>query len=642
MLLLALVARGTAAAGQPTSGRANVAPMQYLEVHDVTVAAIDVAIVVGYLVLTMGLGIVLSRRASKDLDAYFLGGRALPWWLLGLSGTACYFDVSGVMWTIGIFYVMGQQFIWPQFMWGYIAMLACFATFMGKWLRRSRAMTGAEWMAIRFGDGPGGEFARTAYAVMAVVIAVAFTGFGEYGCGAFFSIFVPTPARLADTWAADQWPHILAIALMGLTAIYTVASGILGVGITGFAQFVIMIVGSAVLIVQAIRIGSYEKIAAEVPPEWFQAAPAWYWPRLGEWELTAAWAAIGPIAITWIVKGMALGAGGPQQLYDLQRFLAARTAREASLAGMIWGAGLIPMFMVSAAVGVIGLVMWGGNIANPDQLYPVVIGAVVPTGLKGIVLAGLLAAFMSTFSATVNAGASYLTLDLYQKYWNPQASNRSIIRVSRWSSVLIVVLGIVVGMAAKDINSVFEWIMMTLGTGVLVPNVLRWFWWRFNGAGFAVGTLVGVIAAILFAIALPQMPGHVSFPILLALSAVSSIGASLATAPTEMPVLCEFYRRVRPPGWWGPVRKAVGETSADARDSFAWDIAAAIVTAVAFQSLYSISTYAVTHQWTAAVWAAGVLALCCVVLYFVWYRRLPDQDEEADGVELVMQRVEVA
>src|SRR5690606_12370893 len=122
--------------------------------------------------------------------AYFLGGRRIPWWMRGLSGTASFFDVTGVMWTIGLFYIMGQRSMWPHYMWGGVALIVAFAAFMGKWIQRSRVLTGAEWMTARFGDGPGGEFARFAYAVMAVVITVAFIGFAEFGAGDFLLMFV--------------------------------------------------------------------------------------------------------------------------------------------------------------------------------------------------------------------------------------------------------------------------------------------------------------------------------------------------------------------------------------------------------------------------------------------------------------------
>jgi len=598
--------------------------MEKLQIEGIHVAGIDVAIILFYLVAILVAGVVLSRLASRDIESYFLGGRTLPWWLLGLSGTACYFDVAGVMWTIAVFYVMGQQFLWPQFMWGYVAMLACFATFMGKWLRRSQVITGAEWMIIRFGNGPSGEFARAAYAVMAIVISVSFIGFAEFGCGAFLSIFIAQPDSVSDSWMGENWRHVLAIGLMAITAVYTVSSGLLGVGLTGFIQFFIVLIGSTVLIVKAVGMTSYEQIAQEVPAEWFQVFPDWQWPRLAEWDITAGWVLLVPVVLTWVIKGAALGVGGPQQLYDMQRFLAARSPREASMAGMIWGVGLVPMFMVSAAVGAIGLVKWGGELSNPEELYPVVIGTMLPAGLKGLVLAGLMSAFMSTFSATVNAGASYLTHDLYAKYVRPGASDRQLVAASRVCSIFVVVGGILIGMAARDINAIFEWIMMVLGTGVLMPNILRWFWWRFNGVGFAVGTLVGVTAAVLCAALFPKADSTMTFPILLAISVSSSILATLMSRPTEMEVLKEFYRRIQPAGVWGPVRRAVAaDGDIPTSESFFWDALSAVITAVGLQSLYLMSTYAVTHQWTALGTALTVVAICSGLLYFTWYRRLP-------------------
>jgi Na+/proline symporter len=378
------------------------------------------------------------------------------------------------------------------------------------------------------------------------------------------------------------------------------------------------------LIVKAMGMTSYDQISQEVPSEWLQLTPHWQWDRLGEWGDTAGWVLFVPVIFAWIIKGAALGVGGPQQLYDLQRFLAVKTPREASLAGMIWSVGLTPMYMVAAAVGVIGIAKWGGQLSNPVELYPVVIGTMLPVGLKGLVLAGLLSAFMSTFSATVNAGASYLTHDLYQKYVRPDASDRHLVAASRVCSLIIVVAGIIVGMLASNINMIFEWIMMVLGTGVLMPNVLRWFWWRFNGTGFAVGTLVGVGAALACAIIYPTAPSHITFPILLAISLFSSVLATYASSPTDMNVLKDFYRRIQPAGAWGPVRRAVEiDGNAAHRESFAWDAVSALITAVGLQALYLISTYAVTHQWSELYVATAVVAICAFALYFTWYRRLP-------------------
>jgi len=594
--------------------------MDELELTGIRVDRIDLIIIGIYMVGIFVAGFYLTRLASRNIDSYFLGSRRLPWWLLGLSGTASYFDVAGVMWTIAFFYIIGQRFMWLQWQWGFLAM-AFFAGYMGKWLRRSNVVTGAEWMVVRFGKGPAGEFARSSYAVLAVVIAVSFIGFAEYGCGRFLHKFIPS-----------MQPHTLAIILMTATGIYALAAGLFGVALTIFIQFCIILFGSGVLIVKAIGMSSYEKVAREVPPEWFDFAPMWRWEHLDKWPITEGFSLFFLLTLVLVTKGVFLSAGGPQQLYDMQRFLSARNPREASKAGMLWGIAMTPMFMVSAAVGVIGLVEYGGNLAHPEDLYPVVIGTKLPVGIKGLVLAGLLSAFMSTFASTVNAGASYLVRDGYQHFLRPKASARELIHASRACSALVIVAGIAVGMQARDINAIFEWIMMTLGTAVLMPNVLRWFWWRFNGTGFAVGTLAGVIASVAVALWYSDAPLHETFPILFGMSTVTSVIASLLTPPTEMETLKDFYCRIRPAGWWGPVKRAVaaeGKIADLPKDTFRMDIATAIIGGVGLQALFLTSTYATTHQWSALSWSLVVVAVCAVVLYFTWYKHLPDENEGA-------------
>ena len=592
--------------------------MDPLTLESITVSRIDLAVIAVYLVAIVVAGVYLTRLASRDIDSYFLGGRRMPWWLLGISGTASYFDVTGVMWTIAFFYIMGQRFLWIQWEWGLLSM-ACLAAFMGKWLRRSKVMTGAEWMVIRFGDSPAGQCARTAYAVMAVVVAVAFIGFAEYGCGQFFHVFVPQFS-----------PHTLAVALMALTAIYTITGALSGVVLTGMIQFVLILLGSLVLIAIALGMSSYDALAAEVPPEWFGFAPMWSWDHLNNWEMTSGYRLFLLLSVVWVAKGLFLSLGGPQQLYDMQRFLAARSPREAGKAGMLWGVAMTPMFMVSAAVGVIGLVKWGGNLPHPERLYPVVIGTMLPVGIKGLVLAGLLSAFMSTFSSTVNAGASYLVRDGYQQFLRPKAGNRELVWASRGASVLLIVAGILVGMRATNIDTIFAWIMMILGTAVLMPNILRWFWWRFNGWGYAIGTLFGVGSAIVSAIWLADVPVYVSFFVLLGVSVVTCVIVSAVTPPTEFETLKDFYRRIRPPGLWGPVKAAVLAEDPDTPiDSFAKDLLAAAVAGVGLHCLFMSSCYACTKQWTAFVLSLAVAGAATVVSYFTWYRNLPDENEEA-------------
>ena len=296
-----------------------------------------------------------------------------------------------------------------------------------------------------------------------------------------------------------------------ITAIYTVLGGLYGVVVTDVIQFGLILIGSTILIIKAIGMSSYEGLAKAVPPEWFDMQPVWQWDYVQHWEMTQGYSLIVLLAFVWVTKGMLLSVGGPQQLYDMQRFLAARSPRDAAKAGMLWGVALTPMFMVAAAVGVIGIMKWGGNLPHPEKLYPVVIGSMLPVGLKGLVLAGLLSAFMANFSATANAGAAYLVRDGYQRLLRPKASDRELVNASRVASGLVALAGIVVGTQATNIDQIFAWIMMVLGTAVLMPNVFRWFWWRFNGWGYAVGTISGVVAAIISVVWFSDVPVYKSF-----------------------------------------------------------------------------------------------------------------------------------
>lgn len=583
----------------------------------ITVGTIDLAIIAAYLVVVLVVGVLLTRMASADIDAYFLGGHRMPWWLLGVSGTCAYFDVTGVMWTIAFFYIMGPRFFWIQWEWGFVAVVACFAAFMGKWLQRSKVVTGAEWMIIRFGEETGGRCARFSYAILAVVVAVAFAGFAEYGGGQFLHAFLP-----------QYSPHSLAITLIVITAIYTILGGLYGVVVTDVIQFALILIGSTILIIKALCMSSFEGLAAVVPPEWFDLQPIWRWEHLEQWEVSKDYSLLLLLAVVWVIKGMLLSVGGPQQLYDMQRFLAARSPRDAAKAGMLWGVALTPMFMVSAAVGVIGLMRWGGNLPHPEKLYPVVIGSMLPVGFKGLVLAGLLSAFMANFSATSNAGAAYLVRDGYQRLLRPKASDYELVQASRVASALIALAGILVGTQAKNIDVIFAWIMMVLGTAVLMPNVLRWFWWRFNGWGYGVGTITGVICAIISVVCFSEVPIYTSFFVLLAISVVASVGTSLVTRPVEMDTLVTFYRRIRPPGFWGPVRRRVlAENPAAPRDSFARDLTCLGIIMAGLHCLYAASCYACIKMWFSfAATVVGVVG-CAIVLYFLWYKHLPDKNE---------------
>ena len=261
-------------------------------------------------------------------------------------------------------------------------------------------------------------------------------------------------------------------------------------------------------------------------------------------------------------------------------------------------------------------------------VMPMVLQKYLPIGLKGLVIAGLLSAFMSTFSSTANSGASYVVRDIWQPLFRPHADERHLVRYSYIATICVVLAGIVVGLNAESIRSIWGWIMMALGGAVIMPNVLRWYWWRLNGWGYAAGTLGGIVLslAVLF---FPDMPMYVQFPLISAGSLVACLVVSLATAPAEDETLRKFYRTVRPFGAWGPVRKTCGLSRGELADPAespwpaVWNT---LIACCGVTGMYLFSMYLIGHRYyRAGVWF-GVFLCAAAVLYFTWYRWLPDDE----------------
>ena len=217
----------------------------------------------------------------------------------------------------------------------------------------------------------------------------------------------------------------------------------------------------------------------------------------------------------------------------------------------------------------------GGDL---EVLLPKVINFHIPVGLKGLLLAGLLAAFMSTFSAFVNAGPAYTVNDIYKKYFKPNASDKHYIKASHIASLALVALGVFMGFFADSINSLTLWITSALFGGYVASNFLKWIWWRFNGWGYFWGMLSGLIIASLqffmdqnkenfsegtLLYDASHMQAIYLFPIIFIVSLIGSFLGTYLTAPTAMDTLKSFYKSVRPWGWWGPVHRELLKEDSD-------------------------------------------------------------------------------
>jgi Na+/proline symporter len=303
-----------------------------------------------------------------------------------------------------------------------------------------------------------------------------------------------------------------------------------------------------------------------------------------------------------LFKGILVSVAGPAPNYDMQRILAAKNPREASYMSAVVSAALLPRWWMIAGITVLALhylspAFAGMEHADFEMVLPWVIKEKVPPFLLGVLLAGLLAAFMSTFSATLNAGGAYLVNDLYKRYLVKAASPRHYVAVSWLAQVTILVVGIFVGKQLASINEITQWIVSGLWGGYTAANVLKWHWWRLNGFGYFWGMLVGISAALV----LPQFFSHALwafFPILL-LSLIACILGSLLSEPESEDVLKGFYKSVRPWGFWGPIQEKVQEEDPSfqpnrrfGRDSFN------VVLAIGWQmTLVTMPLYMVLKNW---------------------------------------------
>ncbi len=573
---------------------------------------LDYAIILLYFGVVIGLGFWYRRRAAKGLDDYFLAGKRMHWLMLAMSGSVSNFDITGTMWIVSMLFLLGMRSMWIHWMWGWM-MGAFFLAYMGKWVRRSEVMTGAEWMLTRFGRGWGGQVARMSAAIMAVITMSGMIGYAFQGIGKFAHVYIP--ALSANT---------LALLIIGTTTLYVLLGGLYSVITTDVIQTVIVTVSAIIIAGIAYVQLSAGDLAAALPEDWVSLTPVWRIEGLtGD---GAAYQLFGALLIVWVVKGLLLNAGGPGGMYEFQRFLAARDPRDAAKTGAAWSVFLVVRWGMCMGLALLAMAGLSG-ITDPETTMPIVLHTYLPAGLRGLVIAGLLAAFMSTFSSTVNAGASYLIRDFWQPLTGADENSRGIILASYVATVAVVVFGIAIGFQAESIAQIWEWLMMALGGGVIMPNVLRWYWWRFNGWGYAAGTLGGMLLSLV-PLFRPELPMYVTFPIIAGGSLAGCLAGTWLTPAVAADTLTDFYTKVRPFGLWRPVlarSPLPDDIMKDPKENPWRTLLNAALGMAAITSCYLAPMYLVGHWHLRALACVCVAGAAMVALRFTWYPYLPER-----------------
>jgi SSS family solute:Na+ symporter len=576
----------------------------------------------------MSIGFAMKRKAAKGMSSYFLGGRQLPWWALAMSGSSSYFDITGTMWIVSTFIALGLKGMWVHWLWGF-PITAFYLAYMGKWIRRSDAMTGAEWMKTRFGSGKAGDIARLSYTLFAILTITALLGYSAIGMGKFGSIFLPFS------------PTVCAILILGVTGLYVILGGFHGIVRVEIVQTIVLSTGAVVFAIIGYMHFDAARFAANIPAGWGDIMPSWRPAAFQGLETGGTdYSLFGALVAVWVAKGLLLCLSGPEQLYDFQRFLAAKDERDASKLGALWGAIHTVRWCFAMAIAVMAI-MGIGNAAldqrlkaDPETALPLIIGTMLPMGLVGFMLAALLSGFLATFSSTVNGGAAYLVKDVYQRYLNPSADNRTLIRVSYVSSALLIIIGLIISVFGTSINTAFLWIFGTLAAGILPPNVLRWYWWRLNGQGYAAGVFGGMTLSLgqVFVDTMyldKPLPLYIGFPVIAILSTIITITVSLLTRPTDIETLKVFYRKVQPAGAWRPAKEALlaEEPGFKKQSPFVRDLTNTVIALIGITALYVSMLYLVLHRLEIGFTLLAMTLVSTVILYFTWYKNLPPPSE---------------
>jgi len=474
---------------------------------------IDIAIIIAYLFTSVGVGYWVSKRASRDINSYFLGGNVMPWYVLGISDASGMFDIAGTMWLVYIMFVYGLKSLWIPWLWPVFNQIFLMV-YLSTWLRRSNVLTGAEWIETRFGKGTGGELSQFVVIAFAVLSVLGFLAYGFLGIGKFIEIFLPW-SIVAPYVPFDVAPHQVAnlygVVFTAIAAIYAILGGMFSIVWTDLLQFTVMAVASAVVAAIAMLNVEPATLATLTPPGWH--TPFFGWSLDLDWsgalqsfngKITSdGYTLFGAFMMMLLFKGVLVSAAGPAPNYDMQKILSTRSPREAALMSGFVSVVLQPVrYLMIAGFATLAIVHFPDlgitteTAGDFDRILPAAIFRFAPPGVLGLIIAGLLAAFVSTFAATLNAAPAYLINDVYRRRINPDASRRRLIALSYVVSAAVVAVSAVIGVYIPSINSMLLWIVAGLWGGYTAANVLKWYWWRLNGYGFFVGMLLGMVGAL--------------------------------------------------------------------------------------------------------------------------------------------------
>jgi Na+/proline symporter len=510
------------------------------------VTTLDWAVVALYLAGTLALGLVLARRGAKNLAEFFVGGRAIPWWLAATSMAATTFNVDTPLYVAGRVAQFGVAGNWEWWCFAFAHVLL--AVVLAKSWRRAGVMTDMELTELRYAGRPAAALRATRAFLFAVPLNCISIGYGmlamrKVAVGLGLLDGLPALPGDPELWA------LLPVVLIVL--VYTAAAGLWGVVATDFLQYLLALGGAVVVMAYALgEVGGLSGLVASLEASGQGEALALV--PTGDDALMPISTFLGYLTIQWWAFRNSDGGG-----VFVQRLAATGSERDATRAAHCFN---ILNYVVRTwpwvLVALAALVILPG-LDDPETAYPLLMVRYLPSGLLGLVFASLLAAFMSTVSTQVNWGASYVVHDLYARFGGVRDERRLMV-AARWASIGITLLAASLSFFMDSVGAVFRFLIL-IGNGPGLVLLLRWWWWRVNAWAEIAAMLAGLALALLSYT--PALAG-LTFGQRLLLTALGSLAVwlpvMLLTRPEPAATLDGFYRRVRPGGWWAPVRARVG------------------------------------------------------------------------------------
>ena len=572
--------------------------------------AIDWAVVVAYFLLMLAVGLYFTRRASRSVADYFISGRDLPWWVIALSAVATYTDAGLAPAVTMLTYqggLLGNAVWWIP----YVIWMPLGAVLWSKYWRRLGTVTSAELLAVRY-SGRFSEIYRGVYA-----------GFMSFG-------FIVVLMGYVSGWLGAAlgpilgWEPLELMLIAGvITAAYTTTSGLYGVAYTDALQFGIFILGNIILVPIVIaKAGGMDAIHQTVLDSRGHAFFNLGFPAPGLDALTIA---------AFVVQGLFFAAsptGG--EGFTAQRFMAARNEFHAQV-GQIFNTilTLIVRVVPFLFLGLAAAALYPqGSLPEPGEAWARLVRTYAPSGLLGVLVAGVLAAYMSTISTEMNWGASYIVNDLYRPLVRRARSERHYVWVGRLGSLILFALSI--GVAYYFVQGLRAWFLFinsVVFAFILPLSWLRFFWWRLNIYGESAALILGLPLSYIvwFPLGFSNEQDHAfweGFLLLFGLGAVTTIIVSLVTRPEPIETLREFHRRCRPPGLWGPV---VDGLPSEARLAIRRETAADLVDCLLGVTCAAASIVAVVsplgRHWTVFAVSSALLVVSGGLFMRRWARR---------------------